>query len=533
MPSSSRPYQSKVLRFVLKQWQQGWERQDRAWRQVQSTATWGAQVAIFPLYAIMRAVERASFAIDSSSEKSVNSAQGKVTDIEHSLTAIFSHTQQLLSTKQKGQLSITPELTGQFAPKNRRIHHRPSAWGNVVKQMRRLLPGKPKTNYYTTITNRKPGPIQTTQTLQRTGELAPGQQTGINHSSSSILIQPRNTLASSLKTRKLVLVDSKNQIFDILTPSQRTDLTNYIAQVMLAYERTRSASNAIAAGRSQKQLPLKPTLALNGNRASNEPLLHGILSHTQKLLSPKQQKQLAIAPRNNLIRQTQNLFSRAIAKISHLGSLTPTQNNSIQHNNSSKLAQQGLTLASSLKTQGIVLVNLKNEVFDIFTPAQQSSLQQYIARVIWTFERENPQPNPLILRQSQPLSLKKLLVIGGVFFTALPLELENAWAQLSSGPQTPQLPQIKTNGIQAEPKSRILYPRSSNTVSTRAHQLQQEYEQIQHRYRLTSNSTDAFEANVNDVSYLEHPLERVLRWLDRILTWCERRWQKLRKAKMG
>ena len=116
MPSSSRPYQSKVLKFVLQQWQQGIERQDRAWRQLQSASVWGAQVAIFPIYAVMRAVKRASFALDSGgssqqnqSAEPITAAKGNVTDINHSLTAILSHTQQLLSSEQTTQLTITPK----------------------------------------------------------------------------------------------------------------------------------------------------------------------------------------------------------------------------------------------------------------------------------------------------------------------------------------------------------------------------------------------------------------------------------------
>ncbi|MEO1447555.1 MAG: hypothetical protein AAFV46_15230, partial [Cyanobacteria bacterium J06635_11] len=111
MPSSSRPYQSKLLKFVLQQWQQGVKRQDRAWRQLQSAGVWGAQVAIFPIYAVMRAVKRASFALGSGSThppaEPITVAKGSVTDLDHSLTAILSHTQQLLSSEQTAQLAVT------------------------------------------------------------------------------------------------------------------------------------------------------------------------------------------------------------------------------------------------------------------------------------------------------------------------------------------------------------------------------------------------------------------------------------------
>jgi hypothetical protein len=59
MPSSSRPYQSKILQFVLRQIQQGIDRHQRAVRQVQVAAVWGLQIAMSPIYAVMRAMRLA------------------------------------------------------------------------------------------------------------------------------------------------------------------------------------------------------------------------------------------------------------------------------------------------------------------------------------------------------------------------------------------------------------------------------------------------------------------------------------------
>lgn len=41
------------------------------------------------------------------------------------------------------------------------------------------------------------------------------------------------------------------------------------------------------------------------------------------------------------------------------------------------------------------------------------------------------------------------------------------------------------------------------------------------------NSADYIEANVLTVEYIEHPLEKVLKWLDRLLLWLEARWRAL------
>ncbi|MEL7523967.1 MAG: hypothetical protein AAGJ80_20500, partial [Cyanobacteria bacterium J06553_1] len=41
------------------------------------------------------------------------------------------------------------------------------------------------------------------------------------------------------------------------------------------------------------------------------------------------------------------------------------------------------------------------------------------------------------------------------------------------------------------------------------------------------SSTDYIEADVITVEYIEHPLEKVLKWLDRLLLWLESRWRAL------
>lgn len=54
MPSSSRPYQSRLLKFALGQYQRGLERHRRAMRQVSTAATWGAQAALYPVYVLFQ-----------------------------------------------------------------------------------------------------------------------------------------------------------------------------------------------------------------------------------------------------------------------------------------------------------------------------------------------------------------------------------------------------------------------------------------------------------------------------------------------
>lgn len=384
MPSSSRPYKSKLLRFVLQQWQQGLERQDRAWRQLQSTAAWGAQVAVFPIYAIMRSVERARFVLGQNSSNSqrpaepITAAQGKVTDLDHSLTAILTHTQQLLSSEQRARLALVPK-------------------SNTPRQAKSLL---------VTVVERIRQPFS--KRIQPTD------------SSSDIVHSPYNSGESGhlMNSRKI--------------QQQRGDLST-------------GGTTKIARG----------------------------------------------------IR--------------------------------SGLAQNRTTLASSIKTRKLVLVNLKNEVFDIFTPEQQTNLKHYIVRIMHAYQ----QARIIVPRQPKQLSVKAILAIGGVFIAVLPAELKKAWTQVAPGPQLPNLPQSSPS---PQPRSRIFYPKSWTPAAVKPRTGQLHTSNITPpTHRLTSKSPDAFEANVNSVSYLEHPLEKILRWIDRLLTWCERRWQQWldHRANMG
>ena len=372
MPSSSRPYKSKVLKFVLQQWQQGLDRQDRAWRQLKSTSVWGAQVAIFPIYAIMRSVERASLILNGGSSKPnqpsqpAAAAKTKVTDIDHSFTAILTHTQQLLASEHPTQLDVRSES----------------------------------------------GLMQWAQSL----------------------------------------------------------LTNAIKGI-------------------QQQLPAH----------SHAPSRSRAITQTQRQSADLASTHKAHPKAGGLTAHSRGLRRRA----------------------ASGLLQNGTTLASSVAHQKLVLVNTKNEVFDILTPEEQADLKHYILRIMDAYQ----QSHTLIPRQPKRLSAKTILAIGAVFIAALPTEFKKSWSKIAPGPQLPNLPPLPTNS--PEPKFHVFYPSLStaNTVKTRAHRLSSKTSKPHSTHQLYGDNAYAFEADVNDIHYLEHPLERVLRWIDRVLTWCEHRWK--------
>ncbi|MEM7066402.1 MAG: hypothetical protein AAF572_24945 [Cyanobacteria bacterium P01_B01_bin.77] len=546
MPSSSRPYQSQLLRFALQQWQQGLERQNRAWRQLQSTAVWGAQVAVFPLYAIMQAVKQASFVLSGHNTKSeqpsepISIPQENVTDIDHTLTAILTHTQQVLTSEDTSQLTATS--TSEFGKKAQ------SLLLNTIEQIQKQLPGSHwwSANHTTnsTPTQRPSNHLTHTQSSQHPSDTLTARTIGIRRKVAADLLQNGTTLASSIKTHNLILVNTNNEVFDIFTPEHQADLKHYIDRVMDAYQQSRSIIP-----RSIKRLSFQTAIKLE---AGSDSSLTAVIIHAQQLLSSDQKAQLNIAPTGNLVRKAKSLLTNTTQRIRLLlGSLQPTRRHrtiqtqrqskglsspnraqnqaslkapatAIDHKATSDLLPHGTTLASSIATRKLVLINASNKVFDIFTPEQQTDLKHYITAVMNAYQKSRS----IVPHPTKRLSIKTILAIGAVFIASLPMEFKKAWTQIIPGPQAISLPHITNNNIAAQPSSRIFHPTSSasSTVRTKAQRLSS-HENNYARRRLTSKSPNAFEANVNDVSYLEHPLERLLRWIDRILTWFEHRWQ--------
>ncbi len=468
-------------------------------------------------------MERASFALKDGdhspqTDLSVPSTQARqnVTDLDHSFTAILTHTQQLLSSDPifaKIGSSAAAQLT--TAPKVSLISKITSFWSRTIQRRQRSGDLNPSRNNPTT-----------------TGELTL-KSGGISRKAAADLLRNDTTLASVIENQRLVVVNSHNQIFDILTPAQQTDLKYYISRVMKAYQQSR-----MIVPRSSKRLSVKTVLPL---RPSNDDVLTTILNQAEQLLSPSQTAQLTISPKSNFLAQAKSFLTNAQPSTRHPGELQPPahhqppsrqltqRSTAIDPRANSVLHQQGITLASTIDNRHLVLVNAQNEIFDILTPGQQTDLIHYISRVM----RTNRQSRTIVPRQPQRLSGKTILAIVAVFITALPVELKKAWSQIAPGPEAPSLPPIASNGLQAEPQSRIFYPKASapGTVKARSRRLPHNPDpmgQVNAR-RLTSNSPDAFEANVNDVNYLEHPLEKLLRLIDRMLTWCENRWQQWRR----
>lgn len=525
MPSSSRPYQSKILRFVLNQVQKGFERQQRAWQQIQSTAVWGAQVAVFPFYAMMHSIERSSIAINSDTDGHTTRAMSQASEVDNAISTILIHAQELLSPEQVAQVSIgQPQSIIPPTPLSQNISPPKRFLYQAQLFLSRLLTPTSSNKSTENISNQSDLENVDTTSLVK----SPNNKPAIGYKSSQIqigftgiLTHPEGTLASSIENRHLVVVGPNNKVFDILTLEQQTTLKAYIFKVMTAYWQSHSATGH----RNSKQLSNQ--IEHHFFNSSYQPITT-ILKHTESLLSSRQTSRLSPGTPSSLVYQPKGILSRflerlpiqkqlstnlknaiaAIPGVGHLISSSPSRT-AVDQRVSDALSKRGYTLASMLYTRHLIVVDKNNQIFDIFTTDQQAHLKRYIFRVMTAYWKVHSTTSS---RQVTRLSPKTLLTISTVFFKALPIEIKKAWNQISIGPKKPELPPL-TQDLKPQPQSRVLLP-YSQTINLRRSKVQ----------RLSSTSPDAYEAKINDISYLEHPLERILRWIDRILTWLERLW---------
>ncbi|MBE9076122.1 hypothetical protein IQ241_02235 [Romeria aff. gracilis LEGE 07310] len=181
MPSSSRPYQSRLLKFALGQYQQGLERHRRAVRQATTAATWGVQTALYPVYVLF----------------------------------------------QSGRL-VGRQLADQpnpLLPKGRKSQSQSSQLFPLVQPSPLEMP----------LLSALADVRQWLQAEQRTlltdatsTDIVPSQATDLQ-ASAQLLAQG---IASDVATQKLVIVDRWNTVWDILSAEQATRLRSQIAWLL-------------------------------------------------------------------------------------------------------------------------------------------------------------------------------------------------------------------------------------------------------------------------------------------------------------
>ncbi|MEM9906897.1 MAG: hypothetical protein AAF921_17905 [Cyanobacteria bacterium P01_D01_bin.44] len=411
--SSSRPYESKVLRFFLSQFQQGLERHRRAMRQAQNTAAWGLRVALSPIQNLAKMAGR-------------------------QIGTAGTHDLPLLGWFRKNNEPPGTELKPSPKPS-------PSA---------ELNPSQPK-----------------------------------KFSVSGLIKASVNFLAPLFKGDK-----RKPQSAELLTARPK----------------------AIS-----KRGRLTPTTS----SALLEPPIAELLEAIQHWLLPEQRSQLGHFP-TDLELQLPTATRRPTGRL-----VSPT---ATSLDIKSAIALQGI--ASDLTTRALILIDLDNTPLDLLTQPQQAVLKHQISILMdayWQYRTRVPSLRERIaarlparwqpaLLGEQPAPAEQWhthlqQILTGPSINQTSLSASTIW---TSSLDTPQ-PQTATDTLSVFTSTRAQVPQGSKSSITLD-------KTTVNSSTTTQTAPDVLSTYASVIGYVEHPLEKLLRWIDQGLTWLENLWSKLR-----
>ncbi|MEM9163874.1 MAG: hypothetical protein AAGC54_12500 [Cyanobacteria bacterium P01_F01_bin.4] len=269
--SSSRPYESKVLRFFLSQFQQGLERHRRAMRQAQNTAAWGLQVALSPIQRAAKMAGRQMGAAgvqnlpllgwfrqrneptgteltrsqEPSHAQTLNPSKGKKFSVSvlikasvNFLAPLFSRVSSAKRGDREEPQSIAPLTDPPRSPSNRGMFTPATATAVLEPPIAELLEAIQHwllPEQLTTLSHLRSNlPLQL-PTTTATGLQTEGAVTQISNSlglKSAIALQG---ITSDLTTRSLLLIGLDNTRLDLLSQPQQALLKHQISVLMDAY----------------------------------------------------------------------------------------------------------------------------------------------------------------------------------------------------------------------------------------------------------------------------------------------------------
>ncbi|QZZ20886.1 hypothetical protein J5X98_27430 [Leptothermofonsia sichuanensis E412] len=250
------PYQSRVLRGVVRQVRQWADQINIALRQLRNTADWAAQLVLFPVYVVFQTVRLAGAQVRQAVGLGLPALQAIAQDITtqgvkqtlsgavDSLTA-DTPIQQAMLTVQRFSLSIDlPVLLDQTVPPetiSTADHYTAdhSAPEFTLRSFRELVVSTLRTWVQRLV--RKPQPAEQTglSTVEST-ELAPasgGQRPQPQAGQLSCAKVFVRGIASLVETKTLVLITNQNQVLDVLTIEQQIQLRQRIAWETAHYGR--------------------------------------------------------------------------------------------------------------------------------------------------------------------------------------------------------------------------------------------------------------------------------------------------------
>ncbi|MGL4617544.1 MAG: hypothetical protein ACRCZS_00555 [Chroococcidiopsis sp.] len=229
-PASSARYQSRLFRFVHKQSRRFTQQCDRAWRNLQSTASWVASVGMYPIFLLLQSKRSTANQVHQAVEATVRQLPADDAVMQEELPTVDTPIRQvLLYVKGAGSREE------QGAGGRREL----GELGRLGKQG-----------------EQEPNSQLTTYDLRLTTYQLPTTDRQLPINSHSI-----RGIASQLDSRNLVLVTAQNQILDVIDPQQQEALQDQIITAIAKYwQYRRRIQSQFPVPTSDSRLPTPPWL---------------------------------------------------------------------------------------------------------------------------------------------------------------------------------------------------------------------------------------------------------------------------------
>ena len=559
-------YKSQLLSFLVRQSRKWGDRIQRAFRYTKVATDWGVQTLAYSAYGAFQRMWRSAahlLQVGDPLQQGLTPQESPVTNGEQAVPALDLNQQEADSTV------LNPAT---------------SSLDRVLATARSLALDLPKSGDSSDITlsKQEAAPSSVSKSLvvpKEAGSLSSpfaklrrwlGDKLGWlragsrSPESQSLPVEIR-ALASSLETRRLVLVAADNQILDVLTGEQQQKLEQRILWEIAHSERYAQIAQQVQTSRVTvrslvdrlKALPL---------RQKTQPLVDwvkrqssAIAAHLkpQSALSDNTLPQKAEAPslQGNALPSLRPSFFAGQEVRTLLGGIKQSLVRWLQHGQA-QLQQQATTLLTQLSPgeRNLTLPDSGNPEHPIvdwetdpwltandlfsspqaFSGASLSSLtgeNSHRSQSLWGQDGRDrmnllPQGSDATSALYLPGSSNLPLLVNLAY--KLRHGLSQLWAQWrdrpvsdlppSQGVLANQADTAITTGNHISPSSPSNVVRQAPTSSEIAAQL--------------DTATDWLEAQAMPMGYVQHPLERLLRWVDRGLDWIERKlasvWQWLR-----
>jgi hypothetical protein len=506
--TAERRYQSRLFNLILQQSRELTEQWQRNLRQAKVTTLWGMQLGLYPIYLLFQVSRFTQQALRQGDVQGQRLLRAVANPDQDSLTrAVDDPIRKVLEAIQIEHLETTaasdqqdPEVSASTT----------AAAPDFVIQIAGLSQQRPslRVRYETWVqrwANRNPLHTQATRWLGITSEPD----------------LPIQGLACDLQTNILLLVTPDNDTLDVLTHSQQRELHKLMVWELAHYHRQQRLSRDLKhlAKANLRQLPLPQARS--------------------QMLPPIQvfQRTMAWMQAGPMATKV-NLFQEALALPGDLAgdtypvSLVLPQGLATTLNQlSPKLTQEAIEMLDG------AIAAWETTSWQILGPTA-TDISEYVVQH-WHQQQAQLQPSLSILNQNPPWANQPPAHPLRAAATWFPSTLRSAMAALLGGFQpsptprptvppppkpVPSQPLTWMDRHGTEARTAPTHPSALSPLTSSA---PSPSSLPQPTY--TDDGTLEIEVDAVMVGYEQHPLERILTWLDRITSWLETVWDKLQQ----